>query len=102
LALRLCRNCRFNPKNGDTAGGDCADCHEFSQWLELKRINIEKCRLCLYEDDPCHYICVGCQDSKNWTPKKNLKKRILQQIQEKEKELINLRKILSYIEKKGH
>lgn len=62
------------------SGGDCADCDNDSQWMELKRIDEEKCELCFYENDSCHYECVGCQDSKNWIPKPNLRQTLTQQI----------------------
>lgn len=75
--MTKCDKCRFNPNNSfyDNAGGDCGGCENDSHFMPKKRIIPHKCKLCQYRNDPCHYLCVECQDALNFTAKK---KRIIQ------------------------
>lgn len=81
LKLDKCDECRFdqNQAHPDIAGGDCGSCKDHDQFMEKKRIVVAKCKKCLYRNDPCHYLCVACQDASNYTPKnkRKIQRRLL-------------------------
>jgi hypothetical protein len=94
-----CKTCRYNPDNeNNMAGGDCANCEGFSEWRELKREDPKKCKTCLYEDNGCHYMCVECQDAKNWTPKESLKEILTNEIEKREKEIEEYKRLLEKLD----
>jgi len=98
--ISKCESCRFNSDNMNyAAGGDCNGCKDGSDWRELKRVNEVRCETCLYCDDPCHYICVECQDTKNWTPRPSLKEEVLQEIEKQKNKLQSLEQFLIIIQK---
>src|SRR4030042_966325 len=94
-----CESCRFNPDNQNyAAGGDCKGCKDGSNWRELKRVDEVQCESCLYCDDPCHYICVECQDALNWIPRPTLKEEVLEKIEKQKAKLRSLEQFLVTIE----
>ena len=80
MVEKTCRNCRYGEYRGGP-GGDCHSCENHNAWRELKRVDEEKCAICKYEKDPCHYLCVDCQDSKNWEAKPNLRQILNMEIE---------------------
>jgi hypothetical protein len=93
LENRKCEACRFNPETQNIlAGGSCANRDdEHNCWMELKRYDPKKCKLCKFEDDPAHYECVSCQDAINFEAKPGLKKILLKRIKFHEKQIDDLK-----------
>lgn len=90
--VKNCETCRFNPYGqNDPAGQDCMECNDFDRWMKIKEIIPDKCRICFYKDDPCHYLCMNCENGSNFTP---VKKELEEVIREKELELDSLKKQL--------
>lgn len=76
------------------SGGSCLNCDGGSEWRAIKRINHKKCAMCAYETDPCHYLCVECQDGANWIPKNTLKKILMERIKTHKREIKRLKHLV--------
>ena len=90
---KTCETCRYDA-DSHGPGGDCRACEKHDQWREPKRIDAEKCGMCKYENDPCHYLCVECQDAVNWEPKPTLKQILKTKIEFYKSEIERLEQLL--------
>lgn len=104
--VKTCENCRHqrdsihgqhHPFGG--IGGDCNNCDDtLSEWMPLKIYNPNVCAKCAYEEDPCHYDCVKCQDGKNFTLKPTYGQEVFQKIEAVQNNLIALKNELKIYE----
>jgi hypothetical protein len=65
----ICQKCRFNPDlemDFNCMGGSCASCKDHDNFKPEKCYDPKLCAKCDLENDPCHYLCVECQNGNNY------------------------------------
>lgn len=92
-SVKSCESCRFNPdRDFDyNCGGSCDGCKDYSNYKPEKRYDKGLCVKCIYDEDPCHYECVECQDGRNYCPKPTQIEAVEDKIWTLSQEVLSLR-----------
>lgn len=81
-----CDNCNYECSSEELKRNDNGFCDACNRWIGCKH---SKDNPCIYENDPCHYLCRECRDGNNFEPDITMTKEYLMNEISKSREYIN-------------